>query len=325
MRYLSKVAVGLTLALGLCSPAISRDEIKISAVGDVMLDRGVERQIKSRGVSYVFGEVKDEISKADIAFANLESQFSYRDRGNTKMQFRADPKYLQSLADAGFDVLSTANNHAGDYSIPVTESDAILREKGIGQCGSGYDITGSNTPFIINANGVPVAFLAYTDISNYPRSRVEANHVRSGLTWATKDNIRAGIKKAKKEAELILVSFHWGNEYQHYPTKRQRELAHFAVDCGADAVIGHHPHVLQGIERYKNAIIAYSLGNFIFDQPWQDTRDSMILELYCDRNRVLDYRAIPIIIDRSRPTVAGGKQKESIARKINNYSRRLGQ
>ncbi len=255
-------------------------------VGDVMLDRGVEDMIKKHGKSYSFPflEINDHLKKADLLFGNLESVVS--DEGyqiRETYPFRAEPQAVQGLSDAGFDVVSCANNHALDYGREaLTDSIVKLDRNGVQCVGAGLKEK-AYAPVLETEQGLKVAYLAYTYL--VPEEMV-ATKERVGVAWLNEENLKQGIKQAK-QADLIVVSLHFGEEYQKQPTSEQKHFSRLAIDSGADLVVGHHPHVVQEVKRYKQGWIAYSLGNFVFDQDFsEETRKGLILRVKVGNRKI---------------------------------------
>ena len=249
-------------------------------VGDIMLDRAVRTSVvKNFGGDYskLFVNIP-ELKKADILFANLEGDVS--DVGNnvgSKYSFRMDPKVLLALKEAGFDILSFANNHVGDWNIPAFK-DTLTRLNNIGilKTGAGFTKSEAETPTIIEKNGVRFGFLGFSDVGP---DWIAATNEKPGILIASDPRLPEIIKNAKSKSDVLIVSFHWGEEYKKVHNIRQEVLAHLAIDNGADMVIGHHPHVIEDIETYNGKPIAYSLGNFIFDQHFsKDTMEGMLFE-----------------------------------------------
>ena len=260
---------------------VGKDLSVLAAVGDLLFDRKVTRTSKQKGdLNYPLLETAEIFRQADLAFGNLECPLSTR--GKQINMFRGDPAVAEVLAEAGFDVISLANNHIFDYGeVAFFDTIACLQEKGIVPIGVGENINEARTPKSVRVNGTTVAFLAYTQIGpGFTYTRVPQHWAATvelpGVAEARADYIRMDVKRAKTEADLVIVSFHWGNEYVHYPTEHQKAWGRTALAAGADLVIGHHPHVLQGIEFGEKGVIAYSLGNFVFDQSDFSRRQSLI-------------------------------------------------
>ena len=142
-----------------------------------------------------------------------------------------------------------------------------LRESGIDYVGGGFNENETYSPKIKEINGTKIAFLAFTNLGS---PYWEAKENRSGMALFSKEKLENAIKDAKTKSDLIVVSFHFGDEYKTSPTLEQKTMAQFAIDSGADLVVGHHPHVVEPIEEYKGKYIAYSLGNFVFDQNFSE-------------------------------------------------------
>ena len=249
-------------------------------VGDIMLSRGVGRMMeKKNDWQYPFLKIKDTLVEADLLIGNLEGPISSKGvKVGSIYSFRADPRAVVGLADAGFDVLSLANNHLWDYGRDAfNQTLDILREANIDYIGAGIDYPEAHQALVREVKRTKVAFLAYTDL--VPISITKENS-KPAVAFLDLKQIIPDIAKAKTLADLVVVSFHWGNEYETKHNQKQEALAHAVTDAGANLVIGHHPHVVQEVEKYKDGYIAYSLGNFVFDQNFStDTRSGLILKV----------------------------------------------
>lgn len=259
---------------------IPAKETKIYFVGDIMLDRSVKTSvIKNFGSDYnqLFTNL-DELKSADILFGNLEGPVS--DTGNnvgSKYSFRMDPIVLEAIKNAGFDIVSFANNHVGDWNIGAFK-DTLNRLDNVGilQTGAGMTKSEAEIPKIIEKNGVKFGFIGFSDVGP---DWIKATDTSAGILLASDPRLGEIIKNAKQQVDVLIVSFHWGVEYEKIHNKKQEALAHTAIDNGADIVVGHHPHTMQDIEMYKEHPIVYSLGNFIFDQYFsKDTMQGMLFE-----------------------------------------------
>jgi poly-gamma-glutamate capsule biosynthesis protein CapA/YwtB (metallophosphatase superfamily) len=254
-------------------------EITLGFVGDIMMARGVETQVnKNLGgdFSKLFAKA-DFLKTPDIMFANLEGPIS--DVGADKhnlYSFRMNPKVTPLLRDAGIDVVSFANNHIGDWKRPAFEDTlARLSANGILACGAGMNKEEAIQPAVINENGFTVGFLCFSDVGPLDMA---ATSTQSGILLGSDPAFDAIVKSASQNVNALIVSFHFGEEYELVHTARQQELAHRAIDDGAVLVVGAHPHVPQDTELYKNRNIFYSLGNFIFDQNFsKDTAHGLFV------------------------------------------------
>lgn len=259
--------------------------ITLLFVGDMMADRGVRRKIEGElaGNYHALFESIPEITQADIAFGNLEGPIadpSIGTRRGSRFSFRMNPLFADALGDVGFDVLSFANNHVGDYGDGAfRETLRLLEEKGIQYAGAGKDSTEAHTPVIIEKEGVRIGFLAFSDVGP---EWMEATETRAGQLIYRKETAQALVRDVDTQVDILFVSIHFGAEYSLASTD-QENIARGLIDAGADGIIGHHPHVMQHFEWYKEKPIFYSLGNFIFDQYFSPhTMRGMVVKMTID-------------------------------------------
>ncbi len=295
----------------------------VAAVGDVNLD--LDQFDMGYGYDYPWTAVAGWLRSADLAFANLECAVSWRGspvpgKGFT---FRGSPAALPTMREAGVDVVSHANNHSRDYGgEALVDTLAYLDANGIAHCGSGADHKEARSPAFLTARGLRVAFLAYSDVNYYGWP---AGPGYPGVADASDaGRLVAEISSARERADLVVVSFHWGIEKEYTPTSRQRFLAHLAVDSGADLVVGHHPHVVQGLEIYKDRLIAYSLGNFAFNPGSVQGTYSALLLATLGCGGFMGAIIYPIRILNGRPTPMTGTEANSWLRQIASLSASLG-
>ncbi len=247
---------------------VQHQAVTLVLVGDIMMDRGVRRKVvQNMGGDYtnLFAHTS-YITDADIAFANFEGTAALSGHNiGSRFSFHMDPVVVNALAAAGFDVVSFANNHVGDWAREAfDETRNHLKNSGILVAGAGDNAADATIPRVIDVRGTTVGFLAATDVGP---NWLKATEKSSGILLANDPKLLDSIAKADKEVDVLVMSFHFGNEYS--PTNaRQVALAHAAIDAGADIVVGHHPHVMQRVEEYSGKPIFYSLGNFIFDQSF---------------------------------------------------------
>lgn len=285
-------------------PSEQNRELHLLFVGDIMLDRGVEGMIKKFGngdFAFVF-QYLDFLKDADLVFGNLEGPVSDkgRDLGNL-YSFRMDPKTLSLLKMYGFTIFSLANNHVGDWSREAFEDTLHrLEEAGILYTGAGKNKEDVTQPEIITLNETKIGFLGFTDVGP---NWLAAGSTTSGILLASDPEFKSIISHAKPQSDILIVSFHWGDEYKQLSNDRQKMLARGAIDAGADVVIGHHPHVIEEIEEYKEGIIVYSLGNFIFDQYFsKETMEGMVFDLYIKDRKIERYETRKVILnDKYQP------------------------
>lgn len=269
--------------------------VTLAFAGDIMLDRGVKSSvIKNFNNDYsALFEKLEILKKSDIAFANLEGTASDKGKdGGSLYSFRMDPAVVPTLKGAGVSILSVANNHVGDWGrASYIDTLSRLKENEILYTGGGMNSLEAEQPAIIEKYGMKIGFLGFSDKGP---SWMKAKESEAGLLLADDPRFDEIIQNASKQVDYLVVSFHFGDEYKPKHNERQEFLAHRAVDNGAKLVIGHHPHVIEDTEVYSKkdctqsscaSFIAYSLGNFIFDQSWsKPTMQGMLLEIKLNRD-----------------------------------------
>jgi poly-gamma-glutamate capsule biosynthesis protein CapA/YwtB (metallophosphatase superfamily) len=296
----------------LAKPAPNRQgTLLLDAMGDFMLARGIAQMVQQHGEDWPFAAVKDRLASADLRYGNLE--LALTDRGaaaNKDYTFRAPPAETQALLSAGINVVDLANNHVLDFgSSGLLDTEAALDGAGIAHVGAGPDDTAAHKPLISVVNGVRIAWLAYANVpddsgpSHFVARSLEAGLGRPGVAWGTPDVVTRDVQAAKQQADVVIVALHSGYEYTDVPNTIQTSLAHAAIDAGAALVLGAHPHVLQGVEFYKNGVIAYSLGNFVFDLDESDrvhyglpSVQTMVLRVALNKSGVTGLQVYPAII-----------------------------
>lgn len=293
----------------------------LTAVGDIMLDRTVWRRIQSNGASSILERVRDELRSADITFANLECPLSTVGPHNPHewCVFRADPSTVAVLLDGGIDVVSVANNHTlNSGTEAMLQTIKHLEEAGVAYCGAAEDRERSWEPCLFEVDGLLVGFVACTDLSFEHGSWCKVGDDMAQFARR--------IDAAKNKCDLLVLSVHWGNEYQKVPTERQREVARTAIAAGADLIIGHHPHTLQGVGSYRGAPILYSCGNFVFDQREGERMESAIFHLRFTEGEGWEIRMVPVWIPRSRcgPIYPESARAAKIIQRLATLSANLG-
>jgi len=288
------------------------DVFEIVAVGDISLARGVNVDLYTGKSESPLLYVTPWTSRAAIAFGNLESPLTKRAaRTSSKgpaggsIYLKGNPDFTFLLTEAGFDVLSLANNHIMDYGDQgLADTTHYLDQEEIKHAGAGVDLAAATAPAEVDLDGYKVHFLAFSGVE--PKEYY-AGPGKPGAAPLDEATVTAAIARSSSQANLVVVSLHWGEESMPYPTSEEKRLAHKFVDAGADIIIGHHPHVVQGVESYENAVIAYSLGNFLFDSQYLSRHYSTLLTVEVSRSKgVLGFRLIPIYIEGTTPTVGGG-------------------
>ncbi len=188
--------------------------------------------------------------------------------------------------------MTLANNHIGDYGEQgIIDTLAALRQNGIGVSGAGYNLRQARTPHIVKIDGRSFAFLSYSN--TFPKS-FYAGKTKPGTAPGYYSYVTRDIGKAREQYDHVIVSFHWGGESMSAPKDYQKELGRLAIDHGADVVIGHHPHVLQGAERYQDGVIYYSLGNYAFGSYSQTAVTAGAARLWFDHGKLLKAEILPL-------------------------------
>ena len=323
---------GISFELGFATPPVPG--FTIVAGGDVLLDKRPGENIALHGHSYVFAGMGDLLKNADIAFANLESPASQRGAKITpkNFTFRSTPEALDALVAASIDVVSFTNNHCLDYGIDAfLDTLEHLRERGVAYVGAGKDRTEALSPYIIEANGVKVAFLAFTQKSFLPAWSYdlwEAQDNKPGVIFLDGEKGRSDILTAVAEAEVradvVLVSLHWGYEGTLAPQAWQRELGREIIDAGASAILGHHPHLPFGVELYSGKPIIYSLGNYLFHPYDPAAKESFVAHLEIDLFGEVQTKLYPIHMDQGTVRLLEGEQATRILQVIADRSSLLG-
>ena len=294
------------------------ETITITAVGDIYLGGGVEEIATFKGSDYIFDLISPFIQKSNITFGNLESPVSNIKVGDSSTEYLiAKPRLLDGLKNAGFSVVSLANNHVMDFGTPGLQDTIVaLEERGISYAGAGLD--GKSAKQRLKITGIPnVTMLAY-----YGKTMGTSDNKGGCTNGAQVSQILEDIRQARNENDLIVVAIHWGGYCRKLPQKYQIDLAHQMIDSGAKIVIGTGPHTLQPVELYHSGVIAYSLGNFIFDHtifdpPKPETRVSMILEITLINNNVEHVTVRPIYInDEYRPEAINSGEDPILFEKI---------
>lgn len=296
-------------------------QITVSSMGDCTLgtdenfnpSTSFNAYYNAQGPDYFFKNVRSILEEDDLSIINLEGTFTDSDQRQEKtFAFKADPEYVSILTGSSIEAANLANNHSRDYGEEsYTDTVETLEQAGIASFG--YDQVD-----ILEVNGVKVGLTGIYELAEHLDKQEE---VRTNI---------AALKEAG--AQVIIVNFHWGIEKEYLPNDTQKTLAHLAIDEGADLVIGHHPHVLQGIERYKGKYIAYSLGNFSFGGNSNPSdKDTMIFQqtFTIQDGKVEvndDINVIPCSLSSASgyndycPTPLEGSEKERVLEKLKEYS-----
>ncbi len=241
--------------------ALGEPPLSIIAAGDIMLGGRTKNVITAHGADYPFEAVLPLLKRAPIVLGNLEGPFARKaQREERNFSYGVNPKLATSLIRAGVNVVTLANNHLLDCGrAGVQETLDALALAGVAPLGAGLNKQAAHAPVILQAGNRRIGLLGY-----YWNRRTAATRELPGSAMDPPEALEADISNLRAQVDRVVVTFHWGIPYEREPSAEDREKARFAVDCGADAVIGHHPHIIQPFEIYRGHPIFYSVGNFAF-------------------------------------------------------------
>lgn len=308
-RFLALILI-IAVLLG-TSVICAYADFSIAAVGDINFGGSLYHVSKRDGNRSFFKYTKNILQAQDLTFGNLECALSGRGkpRAGKKFTFWGDPAVAGALKNAGFDILSVANNHSKDFGekafIDTLES---LKEKGITYIGGGNDQSEAYSPKTLKVKGKEVTFLAYSDV--LPHGWPAYKNFSGVASFRDFKRVLEQVNTVSEKSDYVVVSIHWGKEMATSPLKSQIKKAHRIIDAGADLILGHHPHVIQGFEIYRGKLIAYSLGNFVFSPGSPLGRYSAILKVNLDKWGIKDAEVIPVFITGGSPGVMQGRRAD---------------
>lgn len=279
--------------------------VSISIVGDILMDSSVRAQINKNGIEYPWEMVKEYFQNDDITIGNLETSITTRGTKweDKQFNFRSDPNNLKAMKEAGIDVLGLANNHTLDYGYEgLLDTLSYLDKNDIKRAGGGKNKQEAIEGAIIEKNGLKIGVLSFSRV--VPDVKWYATDKRPGIVGAYDPHISeviVRIEEMKKETDIVILSIHWGVELSATPRKQEMDLGKKLIDAGADIIMGHHPHVLQGVEIYKGKPIFYSLGNFVFGTKNELTSNTMIGQINFIDKDIDNIKIIPCSIIGGRP------------------------
>ena len=256
--------------------------------------------------------------KPDLFMVNLENPITTTtEKVEKEWNFKMPTKYISVLQQGGINAVTCANNHVFDYGVDgILETMSVLDSAGIVRVGIGKTLIEARTPKIISIKGKRIALLGYAGWS-FP-----ATNTRPGVAPRNVEYVVEDVRRIKENADIVIVNFHWGEELAAFPSEGQKVLARRTIDAGADAIVGHHPHVLQGIELYKGKPIAYSLGNFIFGGNERNTYETALLSLELV-NDTVSVSLIPVAVKKYQPSIATGEVKDRILKNVQQRSQQF--
>ncbi len=281
------------------------DAFELAFTGDVNLGRRIGDYIRARGAEYPWQDAAPFLQAADVTVVNLECAISTRGAPLDKeFTFRGDPSSVPAMAAAGVHVASVGNNHAVDFGREAfLDTLEHLRVNDILAVGGGVDADDAYRPRYLETGGRRIGFVAGTRVMPY---HFAAGPDLPGVASVyEEERFVDAIRQARSEADLVVVLVHWGVELAREPNSVQVGLGRAFVDAGADIVVGHHPHVLQPVVRYRGAVIAYSLGNFVFTAGSEAGRTTMLLRVGVSPDGSMDVASVPMRIVEGRPVPVG--------------------
>ncbi|NLV89574.1 MAG: CapA family protein [Tissierellia bacterium] len=304
---------------------LDQNTLTISLVGDIFMDGSLRGLIDRNGIDYPWEMVKDYFQNDDITIGNLETSITTRGEKweDKQFNFRSDPKNLEVMKEASLDVVSLANNHSLDYGyVGFLDTLDHLDKYEIKRVGGGRNREEALKGLILEKNGVKIGVLGFSRV--VPHVDWYATNKRPGIVGAYDvhiDQVIDRVVEMKENVDILVLSIHWGVEGSHIPRQNEIDLARKLIDNGVDIIMGHHPHVLQGIEIYKGRPIFYSLGNFIFSSRSENTRETMIAQVILKDKTIDKVCIIPCTIDNGRPIPASEENIEAKLKFINSISK----
>ncbi|MBB6735060.1 CapA family protein [Cohnella zeiphila] len=301
----------------------SANEATLAFVGDLLPASKVGDLMDKNGVDYPFAKAMDTLRSADLTAGNLETPLTNRGTPaeNKQYVFRGKPEYAAGIKDAGFDVLTLANNHTLDQGWEgLQDTMDALNEQGLQHVGSGVDDTEAFTPAYLEAGGIRFAFIGVSNVVPEVGWKADKNHPGVAETYDTTRAV-AAIRDAKKLADVVVVMVHWGKERSQEPIPVQVSVGHTFIDAGADLIIGSHPHVLQGFEYYKKRWIAYSLGNFVFTTNGDSvTQQTGVLKARCAKDGQCGLTFEPMYSSNSQPAPMDAEEGRQLLASLSSLS-----
>lgn len=307
---------------------VGSGEVTMSFVGDVIFAGRVKTRLEIEGYDYPYTQV-DKLLQSDVTIANMETPITNRGQAQYKeYTYQSTPLALPAFRQAGFDLVTLANNHILDYGVDgLIDTMAHLQDNNIAFVGAGKTEDDAYKPVIIERNGVKIAFIGLSRVvpnQSWKALNPSSIHPKGLPGVANAYDLNkpiAAIMKANKVADLVVVLPHWGIERQMKPTQQQIDTAHQYIDAGADLIVGSHPHVLQSVEKYKGKWIAYSMGNFLFttNASSVETWNSAVLKATC-KYGACEIQMVPIHNDGLIPRPMATDKAQEMFNKLTQVS-----
>ena len=305
------------------------DDIVINFTGDVSFATYVNSYVKKHGIDYPFENVKEIFHADDLTVINFESAITDRkipENPKKEYNFRSSSKTPKALKNASVEVVSLANNHSMDFGREgFSDTLKLLEKEGISRLGGGKNKDDAKKPYVFEKNGIKIGFLNYSKV--VPSTSWYALPNRAGILGAYDGQlpeVLKAVKEARTQVDFLVVAIHWGKNPSEKVRKEEIKTGHALVDSGADLVLGHHPHCLQGAEFYNGGAIFYSLGNFIFPNMGGNCDKTAILQLVIDADGNSSYKFIPAVIKNCRPELLEREEKQRELRRINSLCATFG-
>jgi poly-gamma-glutamate capsule biosynthesis protein CapA/YwtB (metallophosphatase superfamily) len=319
------IILGMTPLYSLCGNPKTDTSVTLLTFGDANLGRYVGKRLLEGDTLYPFRKIQSLLRSADIVFCNLESQLSdqHGETQNPKnnLIFTGPPQGGASLARGGISIVSTANNHAYDYGYnALTETIENLDASGVWHVGTDTDSNRIYRPVVKSIAGMSFAFFGVTKLMNS-----SCCGWKPYIARADTGKLLPEIRAIRDSVDVLIVSYHGDEEYGEIPTAGQKRFYHLLIDAGVDIVLGHHSHVLQGIEVYKGGWCVFSLGNFVFYQPqrYWARRSAGIRWMFVKKENTVRIHTVDIIpIDAGfQPTeIEDARERKVILDRINRLS-----
>lgn len=272
----------------------------------------------------ILAQVKPYLSAADIAAVNLESQISEEKpikRAPKLVTFYSKPSVVKALKWAGIDYVTLGNNHTYDYlDEGLSSTIAALNNEDLPFSGAGHNEQQALKPHMLNVNSNNLAMLGYVGWQGSTTPKQTANQYQGGAAFGSSKNINSSVQQAIEQKQLPIVQYHGSLEYSNEPTGVTEQRLKSAIDNGAVLAVAHHPHVTQGIELYNNRLIAYSMGNFVFDQNFSSTQHSYLLYVWLDDGEFHRAEIVPIYVKGYKPTPAIDEERITILKRVKTLS-----
>ncbi len=301
--------------------ALHEAPASVIVAGDIMLGGRAKQAIAEYGPDYPFDAVLPLLRRAPIVLGNLEGPFARKaHKQQRNFSYRVDISLATSLARAGINVVTLANNHLLDCGrAGVLETLEVLSEANVLPLGAGADERAAHAPVILNAGGLRIGLLGY-----YWNKRCAATNEKPGSAMDPPEALEADVRGLRGRADRVVVTFHWGVPYERVPSLADRAKARFAIDCGADAVVGHHPHIVQPFEIYRGYPIFYSVGNFAFGSGNSRAEGLLVALRFEARKTVAD--VYPLYVKNRdprvnyQPKVLSGRGADRVLRELASIS-----